>query len=345
VKKLLYHLLAAIFLFWSCTDKDRENQENVTRQFLAEGFVNPPDSVKPWVYWYWISDNNTAEGITKDLEAMARVGIGEALIGNIGNEGMSYGKPSTLSEEWWKLIVHAVTEGRRLGVDIGFFNSPGWSQSGGPWVRPEGSMRYLVSNEFKIEGGKKITQLLLKPEGFFQDVRLIAFPVPENDDLTITSLNPQITSVPDLGNQNLLADGDTATVCLFSGAGTSDEISIDFSTRDPFTARSLIIYPSKIPFAADIELQTITNGNIKTIKQFRYDRSNRALNVGPMPSGPVLASFPQTVSDRFRIRMSNFSLSNYLTNRDNIAANAGLAEIRISSSPRLENYIEKQLGK
>ena len=89
----------------------------------------------------------------------------------------------------------------------------------------------------------------------------------------------------------------------------------------------------------------LINKSIKTIKQFRYDRSNRALNVGPMPSGPVLASFPQTVSDRFRIRMSNFSLSNYLTNRDNIAANAGLAEITISSSPRLENYIEKQLGK
>ena len=276
---------------------------------------------------------------------MARVGIGEALIGNIGNEGISYGKPSTLSEEWWKLIVHAITEGKRLGVDIGFFNSPGWSQSGGPWVSPAQSMRYLVSHELKIDGGRKITQVLPKPEGFFQDVKLIAFPVPEDEDLTIASLNPGITSVPDLGNQILLADGDTGTICLFSKAGSAGEISIDFRTTEPFTARSLIIYPSNIPFSADVQLLTLDGGNTKIIKEFRYDRSNRALNVGPMPSGPVAVSFPETVSDGFRIRMSNFSLSNYLTSGDNIAANAGLAEITLSSSPRLESYIEKQLGK
>ncbi len=50
---------------------------------LEQGFAAPPDNTKLWVYWYWISDNITKEGITADLEAMARVGIGEALIGNI----------------------------------------------------------------------------------------------------------------------------------------------------------------------------------------------------------------------------------------------------------------------
>ena len=29
-------------------------------------------------------------------------------------------------------MVHAVNEGKRIGVDIGVFNCPGWSQSGGP---------------------------------------------------------------------------------------------------------------------------------------------------------------------------------------------------------------------
>ena len=50
---------------------------------LVDGFANPPEQTKPWCYWYWISDNISKEGITRDLEAMARVGIGEALIGNI----------------------------------------------------------------------------------------------------------------------------------------------------------------------------------------------------------------------------------------------------------------------
>jgi len=43
--------------------------------------------------------------------------------------------------------------------------------------------------------------------------------------------------------------------------------------------------------------------------------------------------------------MSNFSLSNYLTNRPENASDAGLSEIILSGAPRIEQYIEKQLGK
>ncbi|NLP12646.1 hypothetical protein GX408_19765, partial [bacterium] len=50
---------------------------------LIQGFHHPPESTKPWVYWYWISDNISRQGITRDLEAMASIGIGEAFIGNI----------------------------------------------------------------------------------------------------------------------------------------------------------------------------------------------------------------------------------------------------------------------
>ena len=50
---------------------------------LEQGFSKPPEETKPACYWYWISDNISKEGITKDLEAMARVGIGEAFVGNV----------------------------------------------------------------------------------------------------------------------------------------------------------------------------------------------------------------------------------------------------------------------
>jgi len=113
-------LLSLVTIFFSaCSETKRENNDPVGPEMLADGFINPPDSVKPWVYWYWISDHNSREGITKDLEAMASVGIGEAMIGNIGNEDMPFGKISTLSEEWWQLIEHAIREGKRVGVNIG----------------------------------------------------------------------------------------------------------------------------------------------------------------------------------------------------------------------------------
>jgi hypothetical protein len=47
---------------------------------FAKNFATPPDAARPWVYWFWLSGNITREGITADLEAMKRVGIGGVLI-------------------------------------------------------------------------------------------------------------------------------------------------------------------------------------------------------------------------------------------------------------------------
>ena len=47
---------------------------------LAAGFRNPPESAKPHTWWHWMNGNVTKEGITADLEAMKRVGIGGAQI-------------------------------------------------------------------------------------------------------------------------------------------------------------------------------------------------------------------------------------------------------------------------
>jgi hypothetical protein len=75
---------------------------------LERGFAHPPDSTKPWCYWYWISDNISREGITKDLEAMQRVGIGQAFIGNIFLDEAKPGPVKALTEEWWGMVEHAI---------------------------------------------------------------------------------------------------------------------------------------------------------------------------------------------------------------------------------------------
>ncbi len=40
------------------------------------GFVAPPNSAKPRVWWHWMNGNITKDGIRKDLQWMHRVGIG-----------------------------------------------------------------------------------------------------------------------------------------------------------------------------------------------------------------------------------------------------------------------------
>ncbi len=133
--------LAALAAVWTALSACNRTDGGTA---LEMAFRNPPESAKPWTYWYWIDDNISKEGITKDLEAMAEVGIGEAFIGNVTDTRLNFVSPGeqdrkmvnrgqvpVLSDAWWECVEHAVREAERLGIKIGLFNCPGWSQSGG----------------------------------------------------------------------------------------------------------------------------------------------------------------------------------------------------------------------
>ena len=81
--KILCGLSLFLLLFTSCK---QNNTETILQQSksLESGFISPPDTVQTSVYWYWISDNISREGVIKDLHAMKEVGINRAFIGNIG---------------------------------------------------------------------------------------------------------------------------------------------------------------------------------------------------------------------------------------------------------------------
>ena len=103
-----------------------------------------------------------------------------------------------------------------LGIEIGIFNSPGWSQSGGPWVKPEQAMRYLASVKAEVSGGKQVEVVLAKPDKDFQDVRVIAFPSVEKKATRLSAANAKVTSAMSLQNLNSLIDGDKETAVLFT---------------------------------------------------------------------------------------------------------------------------------
>jgi len=44
----------------------------------------PPASARPQAFWHWINGNVTRDGITRDLEAMQRVGLGGVMIFHTG---------------------------------------------------------------------------------------------------------------------------------------------------------------------------------------------------------------------------------------------------------------------
>ncbi len=303
---------------------------------LEAGFAAPPAQTKPWCYWYWTSDNLSREGITKDLEAMARVGIGEALIGNIFLDDVPAGKVKVLSEEWWGIVEHAIREGGRVGVDIGMFNCPGWSQSGGPWIKPEQSMRYLVSSETRVAGPTRFEQKLPAPDAQFQDLAVLAFRAPLADRDSAAARSLRVTCTPSAEGVMKVLDGDVETTFdLPPGAGSGKHaLSLDFEFGQPFTARSLALTPGSGGWSAQCVLEAANDGGeFREVHSFKFDRSNMNIGVGPMPCGPVTVSFPATATKRFRITFTG------------VTGKAALAELDLSGAARLESFVEKQLGK
>lgn len=70
----LWLIIAGMLLVFSCKN---ELYFRSTRSLtsLVIGFINPLDTIQTSVYWYWMSDNISKEGVVKDLQAMKRVSI------------------------------------------------------------------------------------------------------------------------------------------------------------------------------------------------------------------------------------------------------------------------------
>jgi len=157
-----------------------------TGDTLREEFKSPPESSKPGVYWYFMDGNLSREEMTNDLESMKEVGITNLIFLEVGI-GVPRGPVDFMSEEWQDLFVHAVREAERLGIKILLGAGPGWCGSGGPWVKPEESMKHLVFSETEIEGNKEVNIELQIPEQrsttwhkmkdlYYEDVAVYAIP-------------------------------------------------------------------------------------------------------------------------------------------------------------------------
>jgi hypothetical protein len=306
---------------------------------LEEAFRSPPEQTRPWCYWYWINDNISKEGVTKDLEAMAATGIGTALIGNQWFKEQPQGPNLILSEEWWDITVHAIQEGRRLGIDIGMFNSAGWSMSGGPWVKPEQGMRYLYTVEKRVTGPATLETLPPAPDDTFEDVALLAIPAPAEQVISMANATATISGSTPSADANPLIDGEPSTGITIPPSNAKEPLRILIQTKEDFTARSLTLYPGEGFFRSEVTVEALVDEDWKTIREATYDRRRKNNDVGPIPHGPVYIALPKTTTDRFRV-----SFSPRVPERGAPDVES-LSEITFSSSPRVEYAIEKQLGK
>lgn len=199
--RIKYWTRFVVLLILACVNVQCDYSVRSTGEALEEGFKSPPQSANPGVYWYFMDGNLSKEGITKDLESMARVGISHAIFLEV-NAGVPRGKVDMLSPEWMDIFKHMVSESERLGIRLSIATGPGWAGTGGPWVKIEEAMQHLVASTVTVEGSDITDVVLPKPvarkrfygdfvftpdqrkdwEDFYEDVAVLAFPTPKGNE-------------------------------------------------------------------------------------------------------------------------------------------------------------------
>lgn len=191
---MMKRMMAAVLLLVLCGSVVQAADD------LEKGFAQPPDSAKPHTWWHWVNGCITKEGITADLESMKRIGLGGAqlfavhLNMNAPDGSKIKGPVMFMSPEWRELVRYAVTECKRLDLELSILNCEGWGQAGGPSVTPAQSMQKVVWTESRIIGGQKISLALLQPqsqENYYEDIAVLAFPTAPGDDVSVA---PVVTS-------------------------------------------------------------------------------------------------------------------------------------------------------
>lgn len=139
---------------------------------LEQDWHEPPLLARPGVWWHWMGSLTSREGITRDLEAMKKAGIGGATIFGMADSLNSdiatiadnpAPGPVVFTPGWWRLVRHAADEAQRLGLELGIHNSPGYETSGGPWVSPEHSMQDLILAAIPAKGPGHFTGKIPRP--------------------------------------------------------------------------------------------------------------------------------------------------------------------------------------
>jgi hypothetical protein len=252
--------IVCVWTFVSTTEAQTSHKSAVTDQ-LKKNFLNPPENAKPWIFWYWMQASVSREGITADLEAMKKAGIGGAYLMPIqGPANPPYINPPVeqLSKTWWEMVKFAMQEAKRVGIKLAMHDCDGFAVAGGPWITPELSMQKVVWTKTLVKGGKAFNDTLARPEsykGYYKDIKILAYPSPEGSDISTKTIVPKVTASTGADVQFLaVADNKTSFK-------SSKPCWIQLEFDKPFTCRSLIIHTDASNYESErLSIETSDDG-------------------------------------------------------------------------------------
>ncbi len=348
---------------------------------LEQGFLDPPESAKPRAWWHWMSGNVSKPGITADLEWMHRVGIGgmQMFDGDLGVAQYLEKPVIWMTPEWKDAFRHAGSEAERLGLEMSMAASGGWSETAGPWVKPEAAMKKVVWSELRVQGPKEFDGKLpqpphvngpfqgmpvvdppsspmiggapgipraAKPEPppdptFYADTVVLAYRLPERES-TLSRLIAKITSSdPSFSSAEILdSDYGTSSELKFEEGNDTAWIQLDYS--EALSARTFTI---AFPPPGSRQIPVLPNGELA------YSPDGRSwTKLISLPGSPRYAhlfgvrtfSFPPVSARYFRLTLDRPQLTADQAVRGLTRAKAfPISEVALSSAPRISFFEDK----
>ena len=281
---------------------------------LKSGFENPPNGARPRVWWHWMNGNISKDGIKLDLEWMHRVGLGgfQTFDASLGTPQVVDHRLVYMTPEWKDSFLFATTLADQLGLEEAIAGSPGWSETGGPWVPPAQAMKKLVWSETRVQGGTPFRGTLTAPPtstgpfqnappaasftdptakpaaDYYVDSAVIAYRAPVGD-VAVTSLNPKITSSAGQIDPVVLTDGDLVKYAPLPIAAVGEQswIQYEFSQPQTIQAITLAMVSTRRPFARGAPVATPRLESSDDGSQFHLVTELTALRHGFAPGGDV----------------------------------------------------------
>ena len=163
-----------------------------------------------------------------------------------------------MTPEWKDAFKYATTLADQLGLEEAIAGSPGWSETGGPWVPASQGMKKYVWSETPVEGGKPFTGTLAhppsntgafqnlgrsrslwpRPQGapappqFYADAAVIAYRRPA-DDVSVESLHAKVTASAGTPDAAMLDDGDLEKTTKLPIPKAGESIGSSTNSRSP----------------------------------------------------------------------------------------------------------------
>ncbi len=299
---------------------------------LKQQFLTPPNSAKPRVWWHWMNGNISKDGIAKDLDWMNRSGIG-----GFQNFDAGYETPqivakrlSYMTPEWKDAFRFTAKLADSLHLEMAIAGSPGWSESGGPWVKPEEGMKKIVWSETRVHGGATNLKVPAPPgvtgpfqnvpvkrgwdetankltlPQYYRDVAVIAVRLPAADK-SLADLAPVVTSSGGTFTLAQLTDGDLAKTSFLPSDSATGFAWIQYTFAKPQTIKAItLVGGGEIVFLS---------GDLKEARSLEVSNDGKNFRqVCYIPAGGMFQQtldIPATTSRYFRVSFKNPGMPAY----------------------------------